>query len=283
MVNGEMKAALKSPSSSFPIVKANGDGFQCNICFKTLASVRAVKIHYNWKHAKNGRRSRSRSGSVNFDHQTAAAAAKERELDELIEQLIPEEDEEGEVSSSFIVKEEQDIKPHILDMELSMADIKNEDELDPGFTCTICGKQFASEKSLKQHKTWKHSDSGPFECSTCGDTFASRSLKTRHSLACHKMRIHAKENSNEDCEQSFGNEESVEDQRQSGSLVVNGIHQESSNKGKSVSYNIAKKKLILKKMRAKAKHQAPTVSTSVVKCILYLFPKLNFILYVVCR
>ena len=97
------------------------------------------------------------------------------------------------------------------------------------------------------------------------------------------MRIHAKENSNEDCDQSFEKKEGVEDQRQSGSLVVNGIHQESSNKGKSVSYNIAKKKLILKKMRAKAKHQAPTVSTSVVKYILYLFPKLNSILYVVCR
>ena len=390
-------STLTSPASLSPIMKANGDGFQCNICSKKFCSIRAVNIHYNWKHAKDGRRSRSGSADVIFD---PTRAARERELDELIEQLIPEVDEEEEeVNKNFFIKEEEeeDIKPHILDVKLSVDTVKKEDELDPGFTCSICGKQFASEKSLKQHRTWKHSESGPFNCPICAETFPSKStlnrhtgkkhtlknevagetdpeddeeeelikderdeeeldaddgvedtrvgcaqcslkftklttlqrhyywkhtqlkddstfsvggkfdesrwneavngliervppgvfkckkckkefptkfnaqrhadvhqnlcylcplcseeriFKTRHSLACHKMRLHAKETSR------VNGSEKEQKSPQKGRNVT---------EGKSVAYNIAKKKLILKKMRAKVKHQVPSCSTSKVK------------------
>ena len=403
-------------------MKPNGDGFQCNICSKNFGTVRAVNIHYNWKHAKDGRRRRSGSGQdSSFDQ--LARAARERELDELIEQLIPEVDDEveEEVNTNFFIKEEeeeQDIKPHILDVKISAVEttaVKKEDELDPGFTCSICGKQFASEKSLKQHRTWKHSESGPFNCPNCGDTFPSKAtlnrhtrqkhslknedanetdpedeeeklvkeegdeelddcgveekrvgcaqcslsfaklatlqrhyfwkhtelkddsrfsvggkfdesswneaanrlidrvppggfkcnecqkefptkfnaqshtdvhqdvcyfcplcsveqtFKTRQSLACHKMRLHAREISSEQlrCEKDSENEKSLEDRMEK-------MHEDGSRKGrndgKQVAYNIAKKKLILKKMRAKAKHNAPSSSTSLVK-----FPYFHFL------
>ena len=403
-----------------PIMKPNGDGFQCNICSKTFKTARAVNIHYNWKHAKGGRRSRSGSGQdASFDQLTRAA--RERELDELIEQLIPEVDDEveDEVNTNLFIKEEeqeeeQDIKPHILDVRGSVDTVvKKEDDLDPGFTCTICGKQFASEKSLKQHRTWKHSDTGPFNCPKCPDTFPSkailnrhtrqkhvvadetdpedeeeelvkeegdeeldvggvvgdtrvgctqcslsfaklatlqrhyywkhtelkdgskfsvggkfdesswivavnkliervppgvfkctecqkefqtkfnaqrhtdvhqnicyycplcsedRTFKTRQSLACHKMRLHARQTSRvngseQHCEKEPENEKSLEDRMQK-------IHEESSprkgrTEGKHVAYNIAKKKLILKKMRAKAKHNVPSSSTSMVKFLYF--------------
>ena len=412
MLNSEPFAAVLAP-----IAKPNGDS-QCNICFKTFRTVRAVNIHYNWKHAKDGRRSRSGSGQdANFDPVTRAA--RERELDELIEQLIPEVDDEVEekVNTSVHIKEEEeeeeeipDIKPNILDAKISNVDtdVKKEDEMDPGFTCSICGKQFASEKSLKQHRTWKHSESGPFNCPDCDETFPSKStlnrhtrqkhavknevanetdpedeeeelvneegdekldgggventrvgcsqcslsftklptlqrhyywkhtelkdgskftaggkfdesiwtaavnklidrlpsgvfkcnkcqkefptkfnaqrhtdihqnlcyfcplcseertFKTRHSLACHKMRIHAREISSEhQCEKESENEKSVEDRMQT-------IHREGSPR-KNVAYNIAKKKLILKKMRAKAKHNLPSSSKSMVKFLYFCF------------
>ena len=185
---GEQEMMKNEPSTlTSPIMKADGDGFQCNICSKKFCSIRAVNIHYNWKHAKDGRRSRSGSADVIFD---PTRAARERELDELIEQLIPEVDEEEEEVNKnvFIKEEEEDIKPHILDVKLSVDTVKKEDELDPGFTCSICGKQFASEKSLKQHRTWKHSESGPFICPICAETFPSKSTLNRHTGKKHTLK-----------------------------------------------------------------------------------------------
>ena len=425
IMKSETSTHLMSPASVFPIMNPNGDGFQCDVCSKTFRSIRAVNIHYNWKHAKDGRRSRSGSGSadVNFD---PTRAARERELDELIDQLIPEVDEEEEeVNTNVFIKEEeeQDVKPHIVDVNLSMGStVKNEDEFDPGFTCPLCRKQFASEKSLKQHTTWKHSDSGPFNCPICAETFPSKTIlnrhtrqkhtlknevadetdpedeiiqqekdeelnggaddtrvgcaqcslsfpklatlqrhyywkhtelkdhstfsvqgkfdesswneavnrlihrvppggafkckecqkefktklnaqrhadvhqnlcylcplcpevqtfKTRHSLACHKMRLHAREtsrvNGNERCDEDFENEKSLEQHKQEGTQNGRNLSE-----GKIVAYNIAKKKLILKKMRANAKQQAPSSSTSMVKFLyfhFFFFNDINVISY----
>ena len=290
-----------SPVPTFPIMRAVGTGFECNICSKVLGSARAVKIHYNWKHAKDGRRSRSGSADVNLDS-IAASAARERELDELIDQLIPEieEEEEEEVNTwSVTLKEEQDVKPHIVDVHT----VKNEDELDPGFTCPLCRKQFASEKSLKQHSTWKHSESGPITCPVCEEAFPSKATLNRHTKQKHTVRSEENDDTDPDDEEedefAFREEKldspgpqiklhSTVTRTRTGNDVGNSLetempkrnqpNKESSRKGrnvsecqpgKSVSYNIAKKKLILEKIRAKAKQQAPLSSTSMVNISLF--------------
>ena len=306
-----------SPVPTFPIMRAVGTGFECNICSKVLGSARAVKIHYNWKHAKDGRRSRSGSADVNLDS-IAASAARERELDELIDQLIPEieeeeEEEEVELNTSVTIKEEQDVKPRIVDVHT----VKNEDELDPGFTCPLCRKQFASEKSLKQHTTWKHSESGPFTCPVCEEAFPSKATLNRHTKQKHTVKNEENDDTDPDDEEedefAFREEkldspgpqiklQSTVSRRRTGNDVGNSLetqmpkrnqpNKESSRKGrnvsecqpvKSVSYNIAKKKLILKKMRAKAKQQAPLSSISMVNIsLVYIFESFlnaNYILY----
>jgi len=56
------------------------------------------------------------------------------------------------------------------------------------FTCDVCGKELASESSLKLHKSRVHLKDKPFECEICGMKFGYKSVMNNHINSIHKKK-----------------------------------------------------------------------------------------------
>ena len=91
----------------------------------------------------------------------------------------------------YKIKKESGVVENVIESEaLQKMLIKCAEDYARKLVCVSCGKDFASEKLVFEHKQEKHAGEKVYECDRCDGIYLTKAQVGRHRSRVHKMRNH---------------------------------------------------------------------------------------------